>query len=97
MEQAQLLAQDIENVVRTVDEPHSNSINGGDQRKSDDELRLMLTDILVDNATLRKQVNSIIRCALKTSAKAEEDEDDDDDDDEDTSLRKTVLGKFLEK
>ena len=76
-----------------VDESHSDNINAGDQRKSDNELRLMLTDILVDNARLRKQVNSVIRCAL--SANAIEDEDDDEEKD-DTSLRKSVLSKFLE-
>lgn len=69
-------------------------MNGDESRKSDDELRKMVSDILVDNATLRKQINSVIRCSLKTSAKTEV---EDDEDEEDTSLRKTVLGKFLER
>ena len=93
MKQAQLLAQDIEKIVEEVDESHKVNVNGGggDRRKTDDELRKMVTDILVDNARLRKQVNSVIRCALSTNAKSDIDEDD-----EDVPLRKTVLSKFLE-
>ncbi|GMN49985.1 hypothetical protein TIFTF001_019137 [Ficus carica] len=94
--EAQLLAQDIENSVTVGDEScYVDMNNGGENRKSDDELRKMVTDILVDNATLRKQVNSVIRCSLKTGAKAETEDDDDNEDD--ASLRKTVLGKFLER
>ncbi|XP_024021869.1 PX domain-containing protein EREX isoform X2 [Morus notabilis] len=92
--EAQLLAQDIANAVTVGDESRSNHMNGGESRKSDDELRKMVSDILVDNATLRKQINSVIRCSLKTSAKTGV---EDDEDEEDTSLRKTVLGKFLER
>lgn len=93
MKQAQLLAQDLEKAVEEVDESHMVNVigGGGDKRKTDDELRKMVTDILVDNARLRKQVNSVIRCALSTNAKAESDKDD-----EDVPLRKTVLSKFLE-
>lgn len=92
MEQAQLLAQDIEKSVEEVYDTHEVRVNGGgDRRKTDDELRKMVTDILVDNAMLRKQINSVIRCALSTNAKAERDEDDDD-----IPLGKTVLSKFLE-
>lgn len=58
--------------------------------KGADELRKMVTDIFVDNARLRKQVNSVIRCALNTYVKSDE-----DDDDEETPFRKTVLSKFL--
>ncbi|KAL5575561.1 hypothetical protein UlMin_017260 [Ulmus minor] len=90
--EAQLLAQDMENGVRVAEEHLSHSINGGDKRKSDDELRKMLTEILVDNARLRKQVNSVIRCALNTNAKAETDDEEDW-----TPLRNTVLSKFLER
>lgn len=92
LEQAQLLAQDVENAVMAVDEAHN--ISGGD-RTADDELRKMLTDQFVDNARLRMQVNSVIRCALNANIKAEEEEDDDDGGD--TYLRKTVLSKFLER
>ncbi|CAN6706900.1 unnamed protein product [Malus baccata var. baccata] len=87
--EAQLLAQDVENTVMAADESHN--VNGND-RKADDELRKMLTDQFVDNARLRMQVNSVIRCALYTNMKAEE-----DDEDGDTHLRKTVLSKFLER
>ncbi|KAL6285970.1 hypothetical protein ACE6H2_010360 [Prunus campanulata] len=90
--EAQLLAQDVENAVMAVDETHN--IAGGD-RTADDELRKMLTDQFVDNARLRMQVNSVIRCALNANIKAEE--EDDDDDGGDTYLRKTVLSKFLER
>lgn len=86
LEQAQLLAQDVENAVVAVDETRSH------KRTNDDELRKMVTDIFVDNATLRMQVNSVIRCALNTSVKSEK-----DDEDEEVPLRKNVLIKFLER
>lgn len=89
MEQAQLLAQDIENAVPVDDD---SCINGGDRMRTEDELRKMVTNILVDNAKLRKQINSAILCALNTNAKVEKDKDED----EDVPLRKTVLSKFLE-
>lgn len=91
--EAQLLAQDVENAVAALDE--TRSVNGNDKRTTDDELRIMLADVFVDNATLRKQVNSVIRCALNTNLKSEK--DDDDDDDEEVPVRKTVLSKFLER
>lgn len=52
----------------------------------------MLTDIFIDNARLRMQVNTVIRCALNTYVKS-----DNDDDEEETPLRKTVLSRFLER
>ncbi|PPD76365.1 hypothetical protein GOBAR_DD26712 [Gossypium barbadense] len=55
--EAQLLAQDVENSVVRSEESHK--MKDGDKR-IDDELRKMLTDMFVDNARLRKQVNSII-------------------------------------
>ncbi|XVE89058.1 hypothetical protein DITRI_Ditri19aG0119900 [Diplodiscus trichospermus] len=86
--EAQLLAQDVENSTARSDE----SLNMKDSdKRTDDELRKMLTDIFVDNARLRKQMNSVIRCALNTYVKS----DEDDDEEEETLLRKTVLGKFL--
>ncbi|KAM4100449.1 hypothetical protein ACJW30_05G069900 [Castanea mollissima] len=91
--EAQLLAQDVENAVAALDE--TRSVNGNNKRTTDDELRIMLADLFVDNATLRKQVNSVIRCALNTNLKSEK--DDDDDDDEEVPVRKTVLSKFLER
>ncbi|XP_030457607.1 PX domain-containing protein EREX [Syzygium oleosum] len=87
--EAQLLAQDVENAVVKVDEIRN--ANDGNGRTSDDELRKMLTDMFIDNATLRKQANSVIRCALNMYVQAEEK----DEDDEEVPLRKTVLSKFL--
>ncbi|XP_024181285.1 PX domain-containing protein EREX isoform X3 [Rosa chinensis] len=92
--EAQLLAQDVESAVIAVDD--AQDIKGGD-RMADDELRKMLTDQFVDNARLRMQVNSVIRCALNANIKDENDGDDEDDDEEDSHLRKTVLSKFLER
>ncbi|KAL6144861.1 hypothetical protein ACLB2K_055551 [Fragaria x ananassa] len=89
--EAQLLAQDVENAVIAADD--AQDIKGGD-RMADDELRKMLTDQFVDNARLRMQVNSVIRCALNANIK---DENDDDDEEEDSHQRKTVLSKFLER
>jgi len=88
--EAQLLAQDVENAVVPVDE--TRSTNGSYKRTTDDELRKMVTDIFVDNATLRMQVNSVMRCALNTNVQSEK-----DDEDEEVPLRKTVLSKFLER
>ncbi|KAE8696125.1 signal recognition particle 54 kDa protein 2-like [Hibiscus syriacus] len=82
--EAQLLAQDVENFVARLEGSHK--IKDGDKR-TDNELRKMLTDMFVDNARLRKQVNSVVRCAFNTYMK--------NDEDEETSLRKTVLSKFL--
>ncbi|XP_052194943.1 PX domain-containing protein EREL1 isoform X2 [Diospyros lotus] len=40
----------------------------------DEELRKMLKDIFTDNARLRKQVNSVLVCALKMGTQAEKDD-----------------------
>ena len=40
------------------------TVNGEDSMGTDDELRKMLTDMFIDNKTLRKQVNTVIHCAL---------------------------------
>lgn len=88
LEQAQLLAQDLENSVARLDETH----NTNDSDRTDNELRKMLTETFIDNARLRMQVNSIIRCALNIHLKS-----DKDDEDEEAPLRKTVLSKFLER
>ncbi|KAK9282341.1 hypothetical protein L1049_005257 [Liquidambar formosana] len=88
--EAQLLAQDVENAVAAAGTPHNK--NGGGTRMTDDDLRKMLTDTFIDNARLRKQVNSVIRCALNTIVKSDKDEEE-----EETPLRKTVLSKFLER
>ncbi|KAJ6700705.1 PX DOMAIN-CONTAINING PROTEIN EREX [Salix koriyanagi] len=87
--EAQLLAQDLENSMAGLDGTHIT--NGND--RTDNELRKMLTETFIDNARLRMQVNSIIRCALYIHLKS----DKDDDDDEEAPLRNTVLSKFLER
>lgn len=98
-EQAQLLAQDVENGIIAAMSSNSNtngSVNG--RRTRDDELRKMLTDMFIDNARGRKQVNSAIRCALSTTDKSDKDDNFDDDYvKEESSSRKTVLSKFLER
>ncbi|KAK1316589.1 hypothetical protein QJS10_CPA05g01375 [Acorus calamus] len=81
--EAQLLTQD--------DESGPSAINGDGRTGDDDEIRRMLTEVLIDNARLRKQVNSIIRCALTKVSKSEKEELDE------TPSRKTVLNKFLER
>lgn len=39
--------------------------------KETEELRKMIKDILIENAKLRKQVNSVIRCALMSRINGE--------------------------
>lgn len=85
IEQAQLLAQDVENVITLA----SSNIDGRVIRTPDDELRKMLTDVFIDNASLRTQINSIIRYAIDKSP------DKSENDAEETSSRETILSKFL--
>ncbi|KAK3020483.1 hypothetical protein RJ639_045733 [Escallonia herrerae] len=87
---AQLLAQDVENGISAA----CSNVDGGSARTSDDELRTMLAELFIDNARLRKQINSVIRCTLSSPDKSDR---DDDEDDEGTSSRNTVLSKFLER
>lgn len=64
-----------------------------DPGTTDDELRKMLANIFVDNASLRIQINSVMRCALMANIKSEEDESEE----EEIHLQKTVLSKFLKR
>nr|GMC82306.1 PX domain-containing protein EREX [Ipomoea batatas]GMD11952.1 PX domain-containing protein EREX [Ipomoea batatas] len=57
--------------------------NGDNSRTRNTELREVLTDLLTDSARLRKQVNSVIRCALSPPTRSEKDE-------EESTPRKTV-------
>lgn len=91
LDQAQLLAQDDENATAATSKIHDKS--GDDLRTKDDEVRNMLTDIFIDNARLRRQVNSVIRCALKTAIVPEKD----DGEEAEAPSRKTVLNMFLER
>ncbi|KAL2458774.1 Phox (PX) domain-containing protein [Forsythia ovata] len=79
--EAQLLAQDVDNSGTIT------SLDVGNVRTRDAELRKMLTDVLIDNAKLRKQVNCTIRCTLDTT--------DGSLDSSEARPIKTVLGKFL--
>ncbi|GAB4850065.1 hypothetical protein Ancab_029362 [Ancistrocladus abbreviatus] len=87
--EAQLLAQDVESALAAAE-----TSDGGGSRTTDDDLRKMLTDIFIDNATLRKQINSVIRCALNTP---DTDISEKDDQEPEAPVKKTVLSKFLER
>uniref|UniRef100_A0A1D1YY63 Coiled-coil domain-containing protein 88B n=2 Tax=Anthurium amnicola TaxID=1678845 RepID=A0A1D1YY63_9ARAE len=96
--EAQLLARDDESAVMTSGKVQSkdplgnkSTMNGEDPRAADHEVRKMLTDVFIDNAILKKQVNSITRCAIKTAFKAEKEDSDG------IPVRKTVLTKLLER
>ncbi|KAE9585827.1 putative Phox domain-containing protein [Lupinus albus] len=60
--EAQLLAEDVESADVVFDEMRNMT-----------KLRKMLTHMFVDNASLRKQINSVIRCALNLNIKSEQD------------------------
>ncbi|KAK7261946.1 hypothetical protein RIF29_28270 [Crotalaria pallida] len=87
--EAQLLAEDVENAVDAVEE--TRNVTSGDTQTTHDELRKMLANMFVDNASLRKQINSVIRCALNADIKSEE------GDGEEIHLQKTVFSKFFER
>lgn len=78
--EAQLLAQDVENSVAEG------------ERTTENELIKMLTNIFIDNATARKQINSVIRCALDLHDKPEKHEEEEE---EEAPSRDSVLSKFL--
>lgn len=69
--QAQVLQQDNIDVGEADDATD-------DTRTTDNELRKMLRDILTENASLRKQVNSVIRRALKMDIQCKKDDVPDD-------------------
>lgn len=69
--QAQVLEQDNRDVGEADDATD-------DTRTIDKELRKMLVDILTENASLRKQVNSVIRHAHKTDIQCKKDDVPDD-------------------
>lgn len=68
----------------------------------DDVVRKMLTEVLIDNARLRKQVNSVLRCSLSghgvsvREARSEQEEEEEDQEGS-VDLASTVLSKILEK
>ncbi|RRT43863.1 hypothetical protein B296_00056130 [Ensete ventricosum] len=99
--EAQLLARNDEeacndDAAQTSEFSGSGIASNGDNPmrandNNDDEMRNILTDMFIDNARLRKQVNSVIRCALNTVIKPEREESNE------VSSRKTVLNRFLER
>lgn len=88
--EAQLLAREDEQSVTSANRSYSS--NGSDQSTMDDDIRKMLTDIFIDNARLRKEVNSALRCALSQSKSEKAEENT-----QPTPSRKTVLNKFLDR
>lgn len=68
--EVQNFAQDDDNI--SVDELHKID---DETRALDDELRKMLKDIFTDNARLRKQVNVVLRCALKADTSSQKDDE----------------------
>lgn len=96
-DQAQLLARDDEeSLLNVVDARTSESSqpliaeNGDISISTDNQIRKMLTDMFIDNVRLRKQVNSVIRCALNTVIKLEESEES-----HEVPSRNNVLNRFL--
>ncbi|XP_024164890.1 PX domain-containing protein EREL1 isoform X2 [Rosa chinensis] len=71
LSEAQLLEQDNRDDVSDVGEADDVT---DDTRTTDDELRKMLVDIFTENASLRKQVNSVIRHALKVDIQCKKDD-----------------------
>jgi hypothetical protein len=74
--------------TKTAELFNIDSVNGENLTISDD-VRKALTDSFIDNAQLRKELNSVTRCALRSVAKSDREET------EEAPLRKTVLNRFL--
>lgn len=96
--EAQLLAQEDEEdnfdpaKVKTAGSPEDViAVNGDDPATGDEGLRRMLINSLLDNAKLRKQANSISRCALKAYIELGKGDGDE------ASSRKTILNRFLQR
>lgn len=62
-----------------------------DELVSNDEIRKLLSDTIVDTAILRKHINSVLRCALKTMIKSPKDHGTQ------APPRKTALDRFLRR
>ena len=70
--QAKLLARDAE----ADGMAGSATPNGTDEGEGDKVLRNVLANMFVENARLRMQVNSVIRCALSAKGITKKDEDE---------------------
>lgn len=68
---------------------NTDSMNGENVTISEEDIRKALTDLFIDNAQLRKELNSVTRCALRLVSKSDRVEA------EEVPLRKTVLDRFL--
>lgn len=85
LKQTQLLSEEVE----TTSEEH-----GG----KGDVVRKMLTEVLIDNARLRKQVNSVLRCSLSGHGiSVREASSEEEDEEGSVDLASSVLSKILEK
>ncbi|KFK38944.1 hypothetical protein AALP_AA3G180300 [Arabis alpina] len=87
--ETQLLSEEVQKLQLTTSE---------EPRGTDDVVRKMLTEVLIDNARLRKQINSVLRCSLSghgISVRAAVAEGEDQEGSVD--LASTVLSKILEK
>lgn len=85
MKQTQLLSEEVE----TTSEEH-----GG----KGDIVRKMLTEVLIDNARLRKQINSVLRCSLSGHGiSVREASSEEEDEEGSVDLASSVLSKILEK
>lgn len=68
---------------------NTDSMNGENVTISEEDIRKALTDLFIDNAQLRKELNSVTRSALRLVSKSDREEA------EEVPLRKTVLDRFL--
>ncbi|CAH8354928.1 unnamed protein product [Eruca vesicaria subsp. sativa] len=71
-----------------------------EQGGTGDVVRKILTEVLIDNARLRKQINSVLRCSLSghgVSVRETRSEQDEEVEEGSVDLASTVLSKILEK
>ncbi|CAN4086407.1 unnamed protein product [Withania somnifera] len=68
--EAQLLAQDVGTTIT------SRNLDGEYSRTAVDELRRQLADVYIESAKLRKQMNSVIRYALRTASRSEDNKEE---------------------
>ncbi|XP_010503583.1 PREDICTED: protein CROWDED NUCLEI 4-like [Camelina sativa] len=88
--ETQLLSEEVEKLRLT----------SGGHRGTDDAVRKMLTEVLIDNARLRKQVNSVLRCSLSAreiSVREPGIEEEVEEPEGSIDLARSVMSKILEK
>ncbi|XP_023642716.1 PX domain-containing protein EREX [Capsella rubella] len=87
--ETQLLSEEVEKLKLT----------SGGHRGTDDVVRKMLMEVLIDNARLRKQVNSVLRCSLSgrvISHREAGTEEEVEEHEGSSELARTVMSKILE-